>query len=177
MPWSTANGTAVPPGTLTRFPGVTATVAVKVFDWNVARAGLTERQAHELGLDTVSVTVPATDLAHYYPGAKPVILKLIVERASRRLLGIQGLGTGDVVKRIDVAVTAMTAGMTVDQIATLDQAYAPPYSSAMDVLTTAANTARNLLDGLFEAASADEVHAAMAAGEDLFLLDVRSPGE
>jgi len=160
-----------------RFPGVTSTAIVKVFDWNVGRAGLTEREAKALGREVVSVVVPSTDIAHYYPGAKPVILKLIVSRADRRLLGIQGLGTGEVAKRIDVAVTAMTAGMTVGQVGTLDLAYAPPYSSAMDVLITAANTAANLLDGLFDGVSAGEVHDLIAAGEDFVLLDVRSPAE
>ncbi len=160
-----------------RFPGVAGTAAVKVFDWNVARAGMTVQQAQDAGRDVVSVVVPGPDHAHYYPGAKPIYLKLTVERGSRKLIGIQGVGPGDVTKRVDVAVTAMAAGMTVDQIAQLDLCYAPPYAQAMDMLTTAANVARNLLDGLYKSTTVDEVHAMMEAGEDFLLLDVRSPGE
>jgi NADPH-dependent 2,4-dienoyl-CoA reductase/sulfur reductase-like enzyme/rhodanese-related sulfurtransferase len=160
-----------------RSPGVTSALAVKVFDWNVGRAGMTVQQARQIGHDVVSVLVPSPDRAHFYPGAKPIYLKLVVERATRRLVGIQGVGPGEVVKRIDVAVTAMAAGMTVDDVANLDLAYAPPFSSAMDPLITAANTARNLLDGLYQSTGVEEVHAMMEAGEDFFLLDVRSPGE
>jgi NADPH-dependent 2,4-dienoyl-CoA reductase/sulfur reductase-like enzyme/rhodanese-related sulfurtransferase len=160
-----------------RFSGVTSTVAVKVFDWNVARAGMTVQQAEQLGADVVQILVPSPDLAHYYPGAKPIYIKLVVERATRRLMGIQALGPGEAVKRVDVAVTAMTAGMTVDEIALLDLAYAPPYASAMDPLITAANAARNLLDGLYSSATAADVKAMMDGGDGLVLLDVRSPGE
>jgi NADPH-dependent 2,4-dienoyl-CoA reductase/sulfur reductase-like enzyme/rhodanese-related sulfurtransferase len=160
-----------------RFPGVVGTGAVKVFDWNVARAGMTVKQAQDAGRDVVSVLVPGADHAHYYPGAKPIFLKLTVERETRKLIGIQAVGPGDVTKRVDVAITAMTAGMTVDQIADLDLCYAPPYAQAMDMLITAANVARNLLDGLFDSTTAEEVHSMMEAGEDFFLLDVRSPAE
>jgi pyruvate/2-oxoglutarate dehydrogenase complex dihydrolipoamide dehydrogenase (E3) component/rhodanese-related sulfurtransferase len=159
------------------FPGVAGTAAVKVFDWNVARAGLTVKQAQDAGRDVVWVLVPGPDYAHYYPGAKPIYLKLTVERESRKLIGIQAVGPGDVTKRVDVAVTAMTAGMTVDQVANLDLCYAPPYAQAMDMLTTAANAARNLLDGLYQSTGVEAVHAMMEAGEDFLLLDVRSPGE
>ncbi len=106
-----------------RFPGVAGTTALKVFDWNLGRAGLSVQQAGELGVPVISATVSAPDRAHYYPGAEPIVLKLVAERATRRLIGIQGAGTGDVIKRIDVAVTAMTAGMTVDQVANLDLAH------------------------------------------------------
>ena len=110
-------------------------------------------------------------------GAKPVVLKLIAEKATRRLIGVEGVGLGDVVRRVDVAITAMTAGMTVDQVAGLDLTYAPPYSEAMDVLIVAANIARNKLDGLMRGCTSTELQASRQAGEDLMLLDVRSPDE
>ncbi len=160
-----------------RFMGVTSTASVKVFDWNVARAGMTVQQAERLGAEVVAVLVPSPDIAHYYPGAKPIYIKLVVERGTRRLLGIQAMGPGEAIKRVDVAVTAMTAGMTVDQIALLDLAYAPPYASAMDPLITAANVARNLLDGLYTSTAAADVKEMMGTGNNLVLLDVRSPGE
>ena len=76
-------------------------------------------------------------------------------------------------KRIDVAVTAMTAGMTVDQVAGLDLAYAPPYSEAMDVLTNGANILRNKLDGMLKGCTSTELQASRQAGEDFMRLDAR----
>ncbi len=164
-------------GHVERFPGVAATVALKVFDWNVGRAGLSVAQAAEMGIPVLSATVSAPDRPHYYPGTQPIVLKVVAERATRRLIGIQGVGLGEVIKRIDVAVTAMTAGMTVDEVATLDLAYAPPYSEAMDVLIHAANVLRNKLDGLLRGVTSLELHEALEAGEDITLLDVRTPRE
>ncbi len=160
-----------------RFPGVSGTACLKVFDWNVGRAGLSAHQARELGIPIETATVSAPDRPHYYPGTKPIILKLVAEKATRRLIGIQGVGAGDVIKRIDVAITAMTAKMTVDDVAHLDLAYAPPYSEAMDVLIHGANILRNKLDGLVRGVTSCELKAALEAQEDLFLLDVRTPDE
>jgi NADPH-dependent 2,4-dienoyl-CoA reductase/sulfur reductase-like enzyme/rhodanese-related sulfurtransferase len=164
-------------GHVERFPGVLGATALKVFDWNVGRAGLSAEQAAELGIPTVSATVAAPDKPHYYPGNKPIILKLIAEKANRRLIGIQGVGPGEVMKRIDVAITAMAANMTVDDVANLDLAYAPSYSEAMDVLIHGANILRNKLDGLLRGVTSTQLQAMRQAGEDLMLLDVRSPDE
>jgi len=164
-------------GHIERFPGVVGATALKVFDWSVGRAGLSVEQATELGIPVVSATVSAPDKPHYYPGNKPVILKLIAEKANRRLIGIQGVGPGEVMKRIDVAITAMTAHMTVDDVANLDLAYAPPYSEAMDVLIHGANILRNKLDGLLKGVTSTQLQAMQQAGEDLMLLDVRTPDE
>lgn len=164
-------------GHMERFPGVAGATALKVFDWNVGRAGLSVEQARELGIKTLTAIAAAPDLPHYYPGAKPIILKLVVDKSNRKLIGIQGVGPGEVIKRIDVAITAMAAGMTVDEVANLDLTYAPPYSEAMDVLITGANVARNKLDGLLTGVSAPELRASLQDGEDLVLLDVRSPDE
>ena len=164
-------------GCVDRFPGVAGATALKVFDWNVGRAGLSVEQAGELGIPVISAIAAAPDKPHYYPGAKPIVLKLVVEKANRRLIGIQGVGLGEVMKRIDVAITAMTAGMTVDEVANLDLAYAPPYSEAMDVLIHGANIARNVLDGMLKLVTSTELQASLQAGEDLMLLDVRAPDE
>lgn len=164
-------------GHVDRFPGVAGATALKVFDWNVGRAGLSVEQARALGIEAASVTVAAPDKPHYYPGNKPVILKLVAEKGNRRLLGIQGVGPGEVIKRTDVAITAMAGRMTVDEVAQLDLAYAPPYSEAMDVLIHAANALRNKLDGLLKGVTSTELQASRQAGEDLILLDVRTPDE
>jgi rhodanese-related sulfurtransferase len=154
-----------------------STAALKVFDWNVGRTGLTEAEARKLGREVVTATVAGPDKAHYYPDAKPVVLKLVADPTTRRLLGVQGVGPGEVVKRIDVAATALAAEMTVDQVANLDLAYAPPYSEAMDILINGANVLRNKMDGLLRGVTAAGLEAARKAGEELFLLDVRTPDE
>lgn len=164
-------------GHTTRFPGVAGTTALKIFDWNVGRAGLSVSQADELGIPVLSATVSAPDKPHYYPGTKPIVLKLIAEKATRRLIGVQGVGEGDVIKRVDVAVTAMTAGLTVDEVANLDLAYAPPYSEALDVIIHAANTLGNKLDGLLCGTTSTELKQRMEAGENITLVDVRTPEE
>ena len=159
------------------FPGVLGSSVCKVFDYCVARTGLTEVRARQAGCDVTTVLSPAPDKAHYMPTAKPLMLKLVVDTATRRLLGIQATGPGDGSKRIDVAATAITAGMTVDQIANVDLCYAPPYSPAMDNLITAANIARNKLDGHMVGVSPMEVQRMLEEKQDFVLLDVRSPGE
>jgi NADPH-dependent 2,4-dienoyl-CoA reductase/sulfur reductase-like enzyme/rhodanese-related sulfurtransferase len=164
-------------GHVDRFPGVAGATALKIFDWNVGRAGLSVEQATALGIPSVSMTVAAGDKPHYYPGNKLVILKLVAEKANRRLIGIQGVGPGEVMKRIDVAITAMAGRMTVDEVAQLDLTYAPPYSEALDVLIHGANALRNKLDGLLRGVNCMALQASRQAGEELVLLDVRTPEE
>ena len=159
------------------FPGVLATAVCKVFDYCVARTGLTEAEARQGGYDVVTVLAPAPDRAHYMSHARPLYLKLVVDRATRKLLGAQATGPGAGDKRIDVAVMAISAGMTVDDLANADLAYAPPYAPAMDNIITAANVARNKLAGLFAGVSPAALKRRLDAGEDLYLLDVRSPRE
>ena len=160
-----------------KFPGVLGTAICKVFDYGVASTGLSEKLARKEGFNVETLLSPAPDKAHFYPTAMPVMLKMVFDKDSRRLLGLQAVGPGDVDKRVDVAATAITAKMTVDDVANLDLAYAPPYSPAMDNIITAANVARNKLDGLYESISPVEVKQKLDAGEDIFMLDVRSPAE
>ncbi|NLC70690.1 MAG: FAD-dependent oxidoreductase [Desulfuromonadaceae bacterium] len=159
------------------FPGVLSTLIVKVFDCNVTRTGLLAQEARNCGFDPVTVLVPAADRAHTDPGSKPILIKLTADRASRKILGAQIVGPGDVAKRIDTLVAGITMGITVDQLAQLDLAYAPPFSSAMDPLHQTANALRNKLDGLMESLEPQEVYAKQQKGEDFFFLDVRSPKE
>jgi len=160
-----------------RFPGVLGSTVCKVFDYCVARTGLTEAKARDLGYDVVTALAPAPDKAHFMPEARPLLLKLVVDAGTRRLLGAQATGPGDGSKRIDVAAMAITAAMTVDDLAGADLAYAPPYAPAMDNIITAANVARNKLDGHMVGISAMAVREMQDEGADFVLLDVRSPGE
>jgi NADPH-dependent 2,4-dienoyl-CoA reductase/sulfur reductase-like enzyme/rhodanese-related sulfurtransferase len=159
------------------FPGVLGSTVCKVFNFCVGRTGLTDTAARELGYDTAVAMAPGPDRAHYMPGAAPLLLKLVVDAKTRRLLGAQAVGPGAGDKRIDVAAMAIAAGMTVDQLANADLCYAPPYAPAMDNIITAANVARNKLDGRMVGVSAREVHRMMEAGNGFVFLDVRSPAE
>jgi len=159
------------------FPGVLGSVICKVFNFTAARTGLTEKNARSLGYDVITAYAPAPDRAHFMPTAKPLFLKLVVDQKTRRLLGVQAAGPGDADKRMDVSVVALSAGMTVDQLANVDLCYAPPYSAAMDNIITAANVARNKLDGYMEGISAAEVKALLDQNQDFVFLDVRSPAE
>jgi NADPH-dependent 2,4-dienoyl-CoA reductase/sulfur reductase-like enzyme/rhodanese-related sulfurtransferase len=159
------------------FPGILGSAVCRVFDLCVARTGLTEAAARSYGYEVTTVVAPDSDRPHYMPTARPIVLKLVVDSRTRKLLGAQAVGPGAGEKRMDVAAVALAAGMTVDQIARLDLCYAPPYSPAVDNIITAANVARNKLDGLVEGMTPMEVRKRLDAGEDLLLLDVRSPGE
>jgi len=160
-----------------KFTGVLGTVACKVFDYGVAVTGLTERRAREFGYEVVTVLVPAPDREHFVPDAKLLFLKLIVDKKSRRLLGAQATGPGTGDKRIDIAATAITAGMTVEQIANLDLCYAPPYAPVMDNIITAANVARNKLDGYLHSLTPMQVQQMIQEKRDFVFLDVRTPAE
>lgn len=159
------------------FPGILCSTVCKVFDFCVARTGLGEAAAREQGYDVVTVLVPGPDKPHYMPTVKTLFLKLIVDRPTRRLLGAQAVGPGDGAHRINIAAVAITAGMTVDQVAHLDLVYAPPFTPAIDNLITAANVARNKLDGVVESVSPMDVRERMQSGNGFVFLDVRSPQE
>lgn len=157
------------------FEGVVGSTVVKIFDQTVARTGMGERQAREAGFDPVTALVPSLDCAHYIPTAKPILLKLIADRKTRRVLGAQGLGEGRLAKRIDIVATALSAGMTVDQLAKLDLCFAPPYALAIDSLLAAANIIRNKLEGLVEGIPAAQLRERREGEAPPFLLDVRLP--
>ncbi|MBN2644516.1 MAG: FAD-dependent oxidoreductase [Desulfuromonadaceae bacterium] len=159
------------------FPGILGSLAVRVFNLNVGRTGLTSEDAHLLGLDPVSIIAPSPDIAHVFPGNKPIVIKLTADRSSRKVLGAQIVGPGVMDKRIDIVATLLALGGTVDQLANLDLCYAPPYASAMDALLQAANALRNKLDGLAESLSPCEVKELFDKGEDFIFLDVRAPAE
>ena len=122
-----------------KFGGVLGTAAVKLFEMQVGRTGLNERQGAAAGFECVSVTVAGYDRPHYMKAARKVLLKLTADAVSRQLLGMQAWGEGDVVKRVDVAAMALSLGATVDKLFDADLAYSPPFNSPIDMLAVAAN--------------------------------------
>ncbi|MCK4624509.1 MAG: FAD-dependent oxidoreductase [Phycisphaerae bacterium] len=159
------------------FPGVLGSTVCKVFDYCVARTGLTEAEARESGYNVTTALVPAPDKAHFMPDAKLLMLKLVADSKTRKLLGVQATGPGDGDKRVNVAAMAITAGMTVDDLANVDLCYAPPFSPAMDNILTAANVAKNKLNGDMLGISAAEVYQMLQDKKDFVFLDARSQGE
>ncbi len=159
------------------FPGVLGTAIFKVFDYSVGRTGLSEQEAVKLGHEVMCAIVPAPDKPHFYEGARPIIIKLIAEKATGKLLGAQMVGPGDVAKRLEIAVTSLSHGGTVEELSKLDLAYAPPFAPAMDNIVTAANVLRNKLYGKSRGCSPLEVKEKLDHGDDFIFLDVRSPQE
>jgi NADPH-dependent 2,4-dienoyl-CoA reductase/sulfur reductase-like enzyme len=127
------------------FPGVVGTAITKVCHLEVARTGLTEREAAAEGFEFAAVSVDATTIAGYMPDTKPMTVKLVGECGTGRLLGGQIVGEERAAKRIDTLATALHARMRVDELIDLDLAYAPPFSSTWDPIHQAA---RRLVDGL-----------------------------
>lgn len=156
------------------FPGVAGTALVQVFDLNIGRTGLQERDFARLGLAVETAIVPQGDRPGYMPGAAEIVLVLHAEQGTRRLLGAQAYGPGEVSKRIDVLAVALSAGMTVDQLASLDLGYAPPYAPALDVVITAANVLRNKLD---QATPGIGPSALRECADGKCLVDCREPEE
>jgi NADPH-dependent 2,4-dienoyl-CoA reductase/sulfur reductase-like enzyme len=133
-------GTGVGGGYAT-FPGVVGTAVSKVCDLEIARTGLREKDARRVGLQFVAVTIESTSRAGYYPGASPMTVKMLAERRTGRLLGVQIVGREGAAKRVDIAAVALTAGMTVERMTALDLGYAPPFSPVWDPVLVAARKA------------------------------------
>lgn len=123
------------------FPGVVGTAVSKVCDLEIARTGLLEAQAREAGLQFVTATADSTSRAGYFPGSRPMRVKMLAERGTGRLLGTQIVGREGAGKRVDIAAVALTAGMTVEQMIYLDLGYAPPFSPVWDPVLVAARKA------------------------------------
>lgn len=123
------------------FPGVVGTAVSKVCDLEIARTGLREKDADRAGLQYVTVTIESTSRAGYYPGAALMTVKMLAERRTGRLLGVQIVGREGAGKRVDIAAVALTARMTVEQMTALDLGYAPPFSPVWDPILVAARKA------------------------------------
>ncbi|WP_406195926.1 FAD-dependent oxidoreductase [Streptomyces sp. NBC_01017] len=123
------------------FPGVVGTAVSKVCDLEIARTGLREKDARRAGLQYVTATIESTSRAGYYPNSSLMTVKMLAERRTGRLLGVQIVGREGAGKRVDIAAVALTAGMTVEQMVSLDLGYAPPFSPVWDPVLVAARKA------------------------------------
>ncbi|MDF3148354.1 FAD-dependent oxidoreductase, partial [Streptomyces sp. T21Q-yed] len=133
-------------GDYATFPGVVGTAVSKVCDLEIARTGLREKDARRAGLKYVTATIESTNRAGYYPSASTMTVKMLAERRTGRLLGVQIVGREGAGKRVDTAAVALTAGMTVEQMVSLDLGYAPPFSPVWDPVLVAARKAAKTLN-------------------------------
>ena len=157
-------------GAEVRYPGALGTGVVKLPGLNAGRTGLTEAAAKAAGYNVETALCVVDDKAHYYPGAGSFIVKLLADRPTHKLLGIQVLGPGAVDKMVDIAVTGLSMGAKLEDFSNLDYAYAPPFSTAIHPFVQAAYILLNKLSGALESFTP----AQYAAGEakDYTVLDV-----
>ena len=160
-----------------RYKGAIGTSVVKIFEATAAMTGMTEKAARDAGFEVGVAIVHKDHHAGYYPGAEELTLELVFDKKNGRLLGAQAFGRAGVDKRIDVLATALVAKMTVADLAELDLAYAPPYSSANDPINLVAFVAENHLSGYSPLVTAAELRAELASGTPPLVLDVRTAGE
>jgi len=159
------------------FPGIVGSFTLKTFDMAVAATGLSLTAARREGLDAISALVIQADRAHFYPGQDLMYLDLVVEKKTRRLLGVQGLGAnGDaLVGRINSIAALLPRRATLEDLSNLEVAYAPPFAAAMDIVNAVANTAENILDGYNRTTDVAEFEKCFLTDqpEDTICLDVR----
>ncbi len=157
------------------YKGTMGTAIAKVFDLTVGITGASEKLCKANNIPHGSVIIHHNDIASYYPGAMPMCLKLVYSPETRRVLGAQAIGYSGVDKRIDVIATTIKGNMTIDDLAEIEHAYAPPYSSAKDPVNIAGFMAQDILDGLVSAVTWEDVQAADKT--ELLLLDVCTSAE
>jgi NADPH-dependent 2,4-dienoyl-CoA reductase/sulfur reductase-like enzyme len=127
------------------FPGVVGTAVTRLCGTEIGRTGLSEVEAARAGFEVLTATIEATTISGYLPDAPRVVVKLIAERGSGRLLGAQLVGGTGSAKRVDTVAMALGAGLDVEELVMADLGYAPPFSTVWDPLQVAA---RQLLDRL-----------------------------
>ena len=120
------------------FTGILGSSVSKYFNFTMSMTGLTETDAKKYGFEPVSVIVKKNDKAGYMPNVKRITLKLVADKTTNRILGAQGIGTGDVDKRINTLTSALLSKMTLQEFVGDDITYAPPFSTSIDLMLNAA---------------------------------------
>lgn len=159
-----------------RYSGAQGSSVIKLFELTAASTGINERSAQAAGIDYDKVILSPEHHASYYPGSQTMTMKVLWEKDTLRLLGAQIVGRGGVDKRIDVLATAIRSGMKATELAELDLAYAPPYSSAKDPVNMAGFMIENITEGSVKQFHWTDIEALTRDGS-VTLLDVRTAGE
>jgi NADPH-dependent 2,4-dienoyl-CoA reductase/sulfur reductase-like enzyme len=129
------------------FPGIVRTAVSKVCHLEIARTGLLEADASRAGYEYEAVTIKSTTKAGYFPGTKPMTVKMLAERRTGLLLGGQIVGSEGSGKRIDTIAVALWNRMTVEELSAVDLSYAPPFSPVWDPVLVAARKATEAVAG------------------------------
>ncbi|MCR5755735.1 MAG: CoA-disulfide reductase [Acetatifactor sp.] len=158
------------------YKGAQGSSVIKLFDMTVASTGIKEEAAKKAGISYERVYLSPANHAGYYPGGKVLNMKMLFEKGTWKILGAQIVGSDGADKRIDVIATAMRAGMTGPDLAELDLAYAPPYSSAKDPVNMAGFMIENIATGKLKQFHYNEIESLPQDGS-VTLLDVRTKGE
>ncbi len=155
-------------GLPTKFEGVVGSFIMKAFDVAIGATGLSLEVARREGFDAVEAIAAQADRAHFIPNQAMMFMNLVVDRSTRRILGLQGYGKmGDgVLARINAVAGLLGKGAIISDISNLELAYAPPFSNAVDVLNTAGNIADNLVSGRLKTVTIEEFSAWMEGEED-----------
>ncbi len=163
------------------FKGAVGSFAVKIFDIALAGAGLSVDRARTAGFDAEGIHVAQFDRAHFYIEKEIVFLELVVDRKTRRVLGIQGFGgkSSKMVDRVNSVAVILKYKPTVDDIGNLEIAYSPPFASAMDVVNALGNAAANYLDGRYRPITMDEFDTCWKERDNggVFFLDCRASAD
>jgi NADPH-dependent 2,4-dienoyl-CoA reductase/sulfur reductase-like enzyme/rhodanese-related sulfurtransferase len=162
-------------GNTRRYGGAIATAIARVFDITVASTGLSEKVLRAQGIPYVSSITHSASHAGYFPNATPTSVKIVFSPKEGKLYGAQIVGFQGVDKRIDVIATVLKGGGTVYDLAEVEHAYAPPYSSAKDPVNIAGFVAENILSGLVRTVQWYDIGKPNLI--PCFLLDVREPSE
>jgi NADPH-dependent 2,4-dienoyl-CoA reductase/sulfur reductase-like enzyme/rhodanese-related sulfurtransferase len=164
-------------GNSVTFDGVFQTGICKVFDFAAGSTGLSEERARQLGYNDIETVINASPDKPGFMGANLLISKMVVDRKTGKLLGLQCVGPGDVGRQITSAAIALKAGFGVEDMINLDLPYAPPFSAAIDHFIASAHLMQNKLKGRLKGISAPQAHARLDDEKRPFFLDVRDPDE
>src|ERR1019366_6809353 len=157
------------------YEGTWGTAILRLFELTASCTGANETALREASIPFEAVHLHPSSHAEYYPGARSVAVKILFAPETGKLLGAQVVGQDGVDKQIDVLATALKGGMTVNDLAELELAYAPPFGSAKDPINMAGMAAQNVLAGYVQLAQWDEI--ALLDPSHAVLLDVRSQEE
>jgi NADPH-dependent 2,4-dienoyl-CoA reductase/sulfur reductase-like enzyme/rhodanese-related sulfurtransferase len=169
-------------GIPSQFPGWVGSFIMKAFDCCIGGTGLSHSSAKALGYDAAVAITAQSDRAHFFPTQAVIMLQMVFDKSSRKVLGLQGFGpmNDSVLARINAAAALIAKGAIIEDFSNLEMAYAPPFSTAMDALNATANVADNLAAGRLRTVAIEDFLAWMdqpQSNPEWVILDIRHPKE
>jgi NADPH-dependent 2,4-dienoyl-CoA reductase/sulfur reductase-like enzyme/rhodanese-related sulfurtransferase len=170
-------------GIPSRFDGWIGSFIMKAFECCIAGTGMSLAAARAHRFDAEVAITAQSDRAHFFPTQAIIMLQMVFDKTSRRVLGFQGFGpmNDSILARINAAAALIAKGATIEDFSNLEMAYAPPFSTALDALNATANVADNLAAGRLRTISIEDYLAWMKASPSSrphwVTLDIRHPKE